>query len=624
MRKLATLLFCFAALLAQAQTYSPTYKEVLERFFRNHSFASTTGTDALIFAHKYNGWYVGILDLTNNTEKVGQMFWSEEKRAYQKLTGFDGPGSAENLSQVLAPYLQGGYGNGYNAYGYERCRYYGYNRWAKDMMNDFGKAPLTSLPDTALEGLGRAYAHYSDRFGWYQFGGIDADNEAQRKLDPLEKPSPERADSAAFYVRKSAACFAELKRRNPAYQTLVGNSAMKQFNEQMHGYQQMQIAGYPDKAAAFLREVVPSEPMLTLAKNYLSGCAPNAILITAGDNDTYPLWYLQEMQNYRKDVTVLNESLLGFVPNIHRMKNNKTVVFSLPPSVYGAKEYQYVMYQPSESFTAKQITPELLFQVLRTKKYRDKTYGEDRATYPAKELVFNIDPVRYRKVSVQKGLGSTIRFNLNEYITLDQLMLFDVLYSNLYKRPIYFTTLASYATNYLQQEGLLYRLLPLNQKEKAANETRSMNALESFLQTKFQFLRGADYAPDEMMDAFNEKASYYLFAQLAEWHHRYGRQSKAKQWLDTLKQLCHHRFLPGYDAYVGYVYGLTGDSETAVKMMEETAEYIYEAYRKPASLTGIWNKDTARNYLANVSKLLTLLNLKSAKVEAIISQTETE
>ncbi len=57
-----------------------------------------------------------------------------------------------------------------------------------------------------------------------------------------------------------------------------------------------------------------------MAKDYLESCAPNAILFTFGDNDTYPLWYAQEVEGVRPDIRIINNSLLGIDWYINQLR----------------------------------------------------------------------------------------------------------------------------------------------------------------------------------------------------------------------------------------------------------------------------------------------------------------
>jgi hypothetical protein len=610
--KKAVLIILLIPFFGKAQETKPFFPDVVRTFFKSYTYENQFDPiEGIQFAKKKEGWTVMVIDRITDSIKAEYLFWSAKDKQFLPLKFGEG---TKDYNEKSEAYISE---HSFDLYSYNRNVYYGYSGWQDDVIAGFGNKDLKYCSDTLIESLGRAYASTADMFLSYYFGN------AYRKIGnsevrpgKLDHPSLQRIDSVNYYIRKAIASFQFLFERNPGYQTLVGNSGGKWFNEQMHGYQQMMMAGYPDLAKEFITMIQPEEVIRKQAKNYLSSCAPNSILFTYGDNDTYPLWWIQQAENYRTDVTVINNNLLSLPIYIQGLKQ---VEYSSKPTFYGDSSFLYWQY--AEEGRKSMRLPELLYYIQTKKKiYSSDSRLGNTYSFPATTITLPVDTARFRKIGSYGYLGTEFRIKLHEnYLVNNELMILDIVNSNIYKRPIYFTSPERLFENYLSNEGFVYRLLPLDQKKKTLNDKISMTKMVSFSKEKLSLLPTNDVFNKITFTGFEDHL-YTLYALLASWYIQNNKTNQANLLIKDLVNSYNNQLPFSFNEKDIWLELLKTGDTAAIRRLETYAEKIESLYRNPDPILGYLPLQYAIYYLDDILNRLKMLNISNEKIINIKSR----
>jgi tetratricopeptide (TPR) repeat protein/uncharacterized protein YggT (Ycf19 family) len=302
---------------------------------------------------------------------------------------------------------------------------------------------------------------------------------------------------------------------------------------------------------------------LDFAKDYLESCAPNAILFTNGDNDTFPLWYAQEVEGYRTDIRIVNLSLLNTDWYIDQMRrkayDSEPVPFNVEEVKYRQGTRDVVLLNPDPRLEGRYIDVGQAMNFVMNDNNTLPVGGGEKLSYiPTQNFEISVDKNKVLSngtvsLADTAEIVNSIQWSLNKsYLLKNQLMVLLLLAENNWDRPIYFAvTTGSDAylglENYFQLEGLAYRLVPIKTVNSNANLSGRVATDIMYTNMMDKFSWGNMDKENIYMDENNLRMTTNLrlqFSNLADALITEGDNDRAKKALDRSLEVMPDRTVP--------------------------------------------------------------------------------
>jgi hypothetical protein len=371
------------------------------------------------------------------------------------------------------------------------------------------------------------------------------------------------------------------------------------------------------------------------AKNYLDSCEPNAIIFTNGDNDTFPLWYIQEVEGYRTDIRVINLSYLNTDWYIDQMKRkaykSDIVPFQMTKDQYvqGKRDIVYVNNQIDKPYDLRKLIDFVASDNPETKLLSRS--GDDEAAdyFPAKDILLKVDKQKVlANGTVQmKDTAQIVDFMQwslrGDYIHKNELMVLDLVANFNWDRPIYWAITVgpdAYMNldQYFQLDGLAYRLVPIR-TVNADGQTGRVNADLMYEKLMNKFVWGNLNNPKVYIDENNRRMTMNIrnnFARCAYALIDENKFDKAIEVLDRSTELMPNERIPFnyYNLLISEAYFKAKANEkgdkmvrTLVQNIEQTIRYYLSVDRKELPLI---ESDLQREFaiLQETGRILKLYN----------------
>ncbi|MFH0761921.1 MAG: DUF2723 domain-containing protein [Bacteroidota bacterium] len=384
------------------------------------------------------------------------------------------------------------------------------------------------------------------------------------------------------------------------------------------------------------------------AYNYLNSCAPNAILFTNGDNDTFPLWYAQEVEGIRTDVRVICLPYLATDWYIDQMKKkaykSEPVPFSLTRDQYapGKRDYIPVYERIKESADLREI---IGFVISDHPDAMLPLQDGARMNYvPVRKLHLTVDKQKVLSTGTVPPedadlIVPAITWELRRgALYKNDLMILDLIANNNWERPIYFTSINHENIQGLQQyfrlEGFAYRLVPIR-NEDASGYTASINTTILYDRLMNAFRWGNINNPDVFIDFNTYRTTLVLrlrqhFAELADQLISEGKRDSALLVLDRICEILPSDQFPNdvYTPGLAEIYYKAGAIEKGNKLI---LNYVEDLRQDLAYIIRLENKfgsvqnDEAERDLSILSELIRLTDVYEQKgvadaIDKVINQ----
>ncbi|KOS07652.1 hypothetical protein AM493_17585 [Flavobacterium akiainvivens] len=255
---------------------------------------------------------------------------------------------------------------------------------------------------------------------------------------------------------------------------------------------------------------------IAMAKAYLASCEPNAILFTIGDNDTFPLWYAQEIEGFRTDVRIVCSTLLPTDWYIDQMQRKAYESAPLPISF---KHRQYVdgtrdfmIHDYTNPHGRDTISIGTLLDSIKSNKYQIQ-YARDKYTnaFPSKSVRIPVDrnQVIKNKVIPQRLYDSIVPYidiKLPNAIYKHNMIMLDIIRNNNWERPIHFSGGSFDAEDYiwmkdyLELVGVTYKLVPV--KTKGGSDPLGMGYVDG--DTMYDIMTKLDWGNGGSTDIYHD------------------------------------------------------------------------------------------------------------------------